>query len=57
MPDLNSGRECSEMDLQDLRDGLRLNSPMQELADFLMRDVEEVEAKMAELRGEQRQPS
>lgn len=57
MPDLNSGKEWSEMDLQDLRDGLRLNSPMQELADFLMRDVEEVEAKMAELRGEQRQPS
>ncbi len=45
------------MDLQDLRDGLRLNSPMQELADFLLRDVEEVEAKMVELRGEQRQPS
>jgi hypothetical protein len=39
------------MDLKDLRDGLRLRSPMQELAEFLMRDVEEVEAKAAELQG------
>ena len=52
MPNLNSGKNWSEMDLQDLRDGLRLRSPLQELADFLMRDVEEVEAKAAEWQGE-----
>ena len=53
MPHLNSGKNWSEMDLQDLRDGLRLRSPMQELAEFLMRDIEEVRAKAAELQAEQ----
>jgi hypothetical protein len=48
-------RECpismaqSMLDLQDLRDGLRLGSPVQELAEFLMRDVNEVRAKIAEI--------
>ena len=57
MPDLDSGKEWSELDLQDLRDGLRLRSPIAELAEFLCRDVAEVEAKVAELRDEQRRPS
>ncbi len=56
MPNLNTGKEWSEMDLQDLRDGLRLRSPIAEFAEFLCRDVAEVEAKAAELQGERRGP-
>jgi hypothetical protein len=43
MPDLNSGKEWSEMDLQDLRELLQDGMPVEEIAAFLMRDVEEVE--------------
>jgi hypothetical protein len=45
VPDVNSGKDWSELDLQDLRDGLRLRSPIAELAEFLCRDVAEVESQ------------
>jgi hypothetical protein len=50
---LNSGKHWSELDLQDLRDGLRLRCPVAELADYLLRDVAEVRTKIAELEAEQ----
>ena len=50
MPNLNSGEPWSEMDLEDLRRGLRKGTSIEELADFLCRDIAEVEAKAAELR-------
>ena len=53
MSNLNSGKDWTELDLQDLRDGLRLRCPMAELADYLLRDVAEVRAKIAELEAEQ----
>jgi hypothetical protein len=55
MPNLNSGKDWSEMDLQDLRDDMHLGTPLEQIADFLMRDVSEVEAKIAELQAEQDQ--
>jgi hypothetical protein len=49
MPNLNSGEPWSEMDLYDLRYGLQIGTSVEELADFLCRDVEEVRQKIAEL--------
>jgi hypothetical protein len=39
------------MDLSDLKDGLRLGTPIEELADFLCRDIDEVRAKAAEFQA------
>jgi hypothetical protein len=39
------------MDLFDLQNGLRLGTPLEEVADFLCRDVAEVTAKTAELQA------
>ena len=50
MPNINSGKPWSEMDLADLADCLKLGEPVEQIADFLCRDAEEIEAKMAELR-------
>src|SRR5688572_3623814 len=44
----------TEMDLRDLRDGRASARQLGRWPTFLMRDIEEVEAKAAELRGEQR---
>lgn len=49
MTNLNSGKPWSAMDLVDLQDGLRLGTPIAELADFLCRDLDEVRTKAAEL--------
>ena len=49
MTDINNGKPWSEQDLRDLRDGLQLGTPIDELTTFLCRDVEEVRAKIAEL--------
>ena len=57
VPDVNTGKEWSELDLQDLRDGVRLRFPLRELAEFLMRDLKEVKAKAAEPQAKQRQSS
>ena len=48
MPNLNSGEPWSEMDLEDLHHGLQIGTSVEELADFLCRDVEEVRQKIAE---------
>jgi hypothetical protein len=50
MPNVNSGKPWSEMDIRDLKVALQYNRTVAEIADFLCRDVEEVEAKIAELR-------
>ena len=50
MPNINSGRPWSEMDLADLTDCLKLGESTEQIADFLCRDAKEVEAKVAELR-------
>ena len=49
MADINSGKEWSALDLADLHSGLVLGHSSEELAQFLCRDVQEVQAKMAEL--------
>lgn len=51
MPNINSGKLWSVMDLTDLHNGLHIGAPIEELADFLCRDVEEVRAKAAELQS------
>jgi hypothetical protein len=50
MADINSGKEWSATDLADLHSGLVYGHSLEELAQFLCRDVQEVQAKMAELR-------
>jgi hypothetical protein len=48
-PDLNTGKEWSEMDLFDLANSVRLNQPVEEIAMFVCRSRREVRDKMAEL--------
>ena len=50
-PNLNSGREWSEIDLFDLANCVRLNNPIEEIADFLCRSRREVREKLAGLEG------
>jgi hypothetical protein len=50
MPDINSGKPWSEMDLADLDEFLADGKSAAFIADYLCRDVDEVEAKIAELR-------
>jgi hypothetical protein len=50
MPNINSGRPWSEMDLFDLRSSLEWGRSIEEVAEFLCRDVEEVEIE-AKVRG------
>jgi len=49
MADINSGKEWSAMDLADLHSGLVHGYSLEELAQFLCWDVQEVQAKMGEL--------
>jgi hypothetical protein len=49
MSNVSSAKPWSTLDLQNLREGLRAGMPILKLSDFLMRDVDEVEAKIAEL--------
>jgi hypothetical protein len=49
MPNVNSGKAWSEMDLNDLRQCLIEGAPAGDIADFLCRDVDEVKRKIAEL--------
>jgi hypothetical protein len=49
MVDVNSGKEWSPMDLADLQNSLTQGSSIEEVAQFLCRDVGEVQRKMAEL--------
>jgi hypothetical protein len=47
--DLNTGKECSEMDLLDLAHSVRPKNPIDEIARFLPRPRREVREKIAEL--------
>jgi hypothetical protein len=49
MADVNSGKEWSPMELADLQNSLAQGASLEEVAQFLCRDVGEVQAKMAEL--------
>jgi hypothetical protein len=49
MSDVNSGKEWSPMDLADLQNSLAEGYSIEEVAQFLCRDVGEVQAKMAGL--------
>ena len=49
MPNLNSGKEWSEMDIEDLASSLAYGRTVAEVADFLCRDEDEVREKMKEL--------
>jgi hypothetical protein len=53
MSNVSSAKPWSTLDLQNLREGLRAGMPILKLADFLIRDVDEVEAKVAELAANQ----
>ena len=48
-PDLNTGKEWSEMDLFDLANSVRLNNPIEEIASFLCRSQREVREKIADM--------
>ena len=48
-PKLNTGRNWSEMDLADLANCLRVNDPIEEIADFMCRSRREIRDKIAEL--------
>jgi hypothetical protein len=48
-PNLNEGKDWSEMDLFDLKNSLARNTPVAEIADFLCRSEPEVREKIAEL--------
>lgn len=49
MTDRNSGKHWSKMDLFDLKNGVERGEPIEEVAAFLMRDIDEVRRKAAEL--------
>jgi len=51
---VNSGQPWSEGDLWDLRNSLAHGGSIEEVADFLCRDTDEVSAKMAQLGLEER---
>jgi hypothetical protein len=53
MSNVSSAKPWSTLDLQNLREGLRAGMPILKLADFLIRNVDEVEAKVAELAANQ----
>jgi hypothetical protein len=48
-PNLNEGKPWSEMDLVDLRHSLAHGRSVAEIAEFLCRSEQEVQAKIAEL--------
>ena len=50
MPNINSGKSWSGLDLDDLEWGIDYGQAVEQITQFLCRDVEEVEAKIAEMR-------
>src|SRR6478735_8069072 len=46
---VNSGKPWSPVDLYDLREGLGRGTPLDQVAEFLCRDVSEVRAKASQL--------
>ncbi len=57
MMNVNSGKPWSPVDLYDLRQGLGRGTPIDQVADFLCRDVSEVRAKASQLGLLRRVPS
>jgi hypothetical protein len=51
-PNINSGKRWSETDILDLGEMLQRRKAVADIADFLCREVEEVETKIAERRGQ-----
>jgi hypothetical protein len=49
MPNVNSGKEWSEIDIKDPRQCLTEGAPADDIADFFCRDVDEVKRKIAEM--------
>jgi len=49
MLDTNSGKEWSPMDLADLQNAAANGYGLEEIAQFLRRDVQEVQAKLGQL--------
>jgi len=49
LPNINGGKEWSDMDLADLWQCLADGARAGDIADFLCRDVDEVKRKIAEL--------
>jgi hypothetical protein len=49
VPNINAGKPWSEMDLVDLRNSLAHDRPVAEIADFLCRSEQEVQAKIDKL--------
>lgn len=54
MPDLNTNKPWSPMDIADLRTCIIRKVSVAETARFLMRDEAEVAEKIAEIEGEER---
>jgi hypothetical protein len=46
---INAGEPWSDMDMADLDEFLTAGKPISEIAEYLCRDVDEVEAKIASL--------
>jgi hypothetical protein len=49
MANPKTDKTWSDLEVQRLRDELRLGTPIPRLAEFLMRDVDDIEGKIAEL--------
>jgi hypothetical protein len=52
LPNVNAGEPWSAMDLADLEEFLTDGRSAAEIAEYLCREVDEVEAKIAERRGQ-----
>jgi hypothetical protein len=50
-PNINSGQPWSEMDMADLFEMQESGVPVEKIADYLCREVDEVQAKIASLRN------
>ena len=48
-PDLNTGEAWSDIDLWDLANCVRLNDPIEEIAEFMCRSRQEIREKLTEL--------
>ena len=50
LPNINRGTPWSTFDLEDLDELVRDGRPVEQIAEYLARDAEEIEAKIAERR-------
>jgi hypothetical protein len=49
MNNINTRKPWSAMDMADLENDVRLGTPIEMIAEFMCRDIDEVQAKIAEL--------